>query len=228
MDSIDDNIIKEEETKNENKEVDIAQKYDEDEIDLSELSLSSYNSIDNIKLDKMGQYTCDQCREIPKIINTDIKKKTILIKCKNHGLKELDFKNYLYNALNYNSKNWKCYRCKTIQREVKEPFKYCECDCTFCDKCFAVHRNENHQYSIESDKYNLRCKKKKDHYDNPYKGYCFECHEHFCTKCEEEHNLHTTTTISSMHIESKEIDKIKKKKKKMKKNQKFYHMEQKK
>ena len=210
MESTDDNITKKENTKNENKEVDLDQNYDEDENNLSELSLSSYNSIDNIKLDKMGQYTCDQCSEIPKIINTDIKKKTILIKCKNHGLKELDFKNYLYNALNYNSKNWKCSKCDTIQRNVKESFLYCECGSIFCDKCFEIHKIENHKYSIESDKYDLRCKKKNDHYDNPYKGYCFECHEHFCTKCEEEHNLHTTTTINSMHIETKEIDKIKK------------------
>lgn len=57
----------------------------EDNEVLSDLSYSSYDSIDNIKSDQMGQYTCDQCSEIPTIISTDINKKTILYKCKNHG-----------------------------------------------------------------------------------------------------------------------------------------------
>ena len=45
----------------------------EDNEVLSDLSYSSYDSIDNIKSEKMGQYTCDQCSEIPTIISTDIK-----------------------------------------------------------------------------------------------------------------------------------------------------------
>ena len=86
-----------------------------EEENLSALSFSSYDSVDNEKFDNMGQYTCDECGEIPKIINTDIFKKTILFKCKTHGYKEINLKNYVSKAINYNSKNWKCMECENIQ-----------------------------------------------------------------------------------------------------------------
>ena len=156
---------------------------EEEEENLSALSLSSYDSIDNIKLHKMGQYTCNQCSEISKIIYTDINKKEILIQCKNHGLKSYDIKQYIYNSLNYNSKNWKCQACETVQRNVKETFKFCECGCTFCSKCYQIHKNGNkHEYSIDSDQYDLRCKKAKDHFDNQYIGFCCDCYDHYCKK----------------------------------------------
>jgi hypothetical protein len=181
-----------------------------EEDNLSALSLSSYDSIDNIKLHKMGQYTCNECSEIPKIINTDITTKKILIQCKNHGQKEFDIKQYLYNALNYNSNNWKCATCDKIQRNVKEVFKFCECGCTFCEQCFSVHKNNDHSFSIDSNQYDLRCKKNREHFDNKYIGFCVDCHEHFCKKCEEEHSLHTVIQINSMQINKGEIEKIRK------------------
>ena len=184
---------------------------EEEAENLSALSLSSYDSIDNIKLHKMGQYTCNQCSEIPKILYTDINKKEILIQCKNHGIKSYDIKQYIYNCLNYNSKNWKCQACDTVQRNVKETFKFCECNCTFCCKCYPIHKNENkHEYSIDSDQYDLRCKKEKDHFDNQYIGFCCDCNEHYCKKCQQSHDMHTTIPITSMHIKPEEIEKIRK------------------
>ena len=84
--------------------------------DLSFLSYSSYDSLENIKLEKMGQYTCDECSEIPKIISTNLEKRTIIIKCKNHGLKELSIREYIINSLKYNTTNWKCSDSEHIQK----------------------------------------------------------------------------------------------------------------
>ena len=79
-----------------------------DDDNLSTLSDSSFDSIDNMKFKKMEQYTCDECSSIPKIINLDEKTKTITIKCEKHGIKTINLKTYLFNCLNYNQSNWKC------------------------------------------------------------------------------------------------------------------------
>ena len=183
----------------------------EDNEDLSALSFTSYDSIDNIKIDKMGQYTCDQCCEIPKIINTDINKRTILFKCKNHGQKEMDIKNYVFNALNFNSKNWKCSECNNVQRDKKEYFKYCQCGNVFCEQCYKVHQEkQGHTLSIDSNNFDLKCKKDPSHFGESYIGYCFECHDHYCTKCQEEHDLHTVTKINEMVKDKNEVENIRK------------------
>ena len=73
---INENKINEPEKKDEVKEEPIFP--EENDQDLSALSFSSYDSIDNIKLDKMGQYTCNKCSEIPKIISTNLTKEELL------------------------------------------------------------------------------------------------------------------------------------------------------
>ena len=70
-----------------------------DEDNISQLSYSSFDSIDKEKLSKLGQYTCDECPLIPKIINTDISTKTITFKCEIHGQKTMDIKSYVCRAL---------------------------------------------------------------------------------------------------------------------------------
>lgn len=182
---------------------------DQKECDLSILSISSYDSLENIKLEKMGQYTCDNCHEIPKIINTNIDKKTILIKCKNHGQKELNLRDYIVNSLKYNPGNWKCTKCENIQKITKELFKYCECGFVFCENCFKVHRSKDHTNanSIDSDKYYLYCKNP-EHFGTKYTGYCFDCSDNFCENCEKEHKNHSKVKNSNMEIDFKEIEKI--------------------
>ena len=198
-----DNIIKEEETFPEN------EIYEEN--CLSNLSFSSYNSINNIKLENMGQYTCDQCSEIPKIISTNIKNNTILIECRNHGLKELNINNYLLNSLNYNPHNWVCTKSQNIQKNTEEKFKYCECGSVFCEGCFKVHQLKiSHNNYIDSDKYYLRCKENPEHFDEPFKGYCYECNKNYCKKCENNHKNHNVILINSMQIKPEEIEEIKK------------------
>ena len=91
----------------------------------------------------MGQYTCDECHEIPKIISTNIEKKTILLKCKNHGQKELNLRDYIVNSLKYNPNNWKCTKCENIQKTTKGLFKFCDCGFAFCDNCIKVHKKEH-------------------------------------------------------------------------------------
>ena len=188
-----------------------------DDANLSDLSYSSYDSIDNKKMNLMVQITCDECDEIPKIICTDIVKKTILFKCKNHGLKNLDIKEYVSNSQNYNSNNWKCSKCKNIQREqIKDKFKYCECGSVFCLSCYKLHlvelennKKPKHEFSLDSDKFDLNCKEKPSHFNNIYKGYCFECNKNFCNECEIEHKNHNTIQNNKLEIDSKDINKIK-------------------
>ena len=204
-------INEENEKKDENKEEPFIPEKEEAN-DLSALSFSSYDSLDIDKLDKMGQYTCDQCSEIPKIIDTQLKDRKIIIKCKTHGQKVLDIKEYLLNALNHNIKNWKCSKCVKIQRKVKENFIYC-CDCNsvFCNECYLIHiDNEKHKYKIESDNYNTTCKFQIDHCDEKYSGYCYECHTHYCIKCANEHNLHSVIPLNNMDVTEEQIENIKK------------------
>ena len=201
------------EIKEETKEEIMNEYLDDQKEGLSALSFSSYDSIDNVKLNIMGQYTCDKCSEIPKIITTDLKEKTILFKCKEHGLKSVPIKDYLLNALNYNTNNWKCSQCDKIQRNEQDNFLYCQCNEVFCSSCYTVHKeNFKHYISIESDKYNLRCKVAPEHFEEKFVGYCNDCNTHYCKKCEEKetHDLHSITAIDTMFVNEKEIANIRK------------------
>ena len=178
---------------------------------LSVLSISSTDSIDNKKFELRGQYTCDECPLIPKIINTDVRTRTINLKCELHGLKTIDINRYINNSMNYNTLNWKCSKCKNIQRNFKNmKFKYCECGQIFCGSCFKIHESaDGHKISIDSDMFDLKCKKAKDHFKESYIGYCNECKVQFCNKCKEEHKWHEQTEINNMIMEESDIKKIK-------------------
>ena len=112
---------------------------------LSTLSYSSFDSIDNRKSTMMGQLTCDECSEIPRIIDIDISTKSILFRCRRHGLKQTPIKEYVSNSLNYNPLNWKCKDCSHTQKESledKEKYRYCECGTVFCPSCYKLHTDE--------------------------------------------------------------------------------------
>jgi len=182
-----------------------------EEDNLSVLSVSSTDSIDNKKFELKGQYTCDECPLIPKIISTDVSTRTINLKCELHGLKTIDINRYINNSLNFNTLNWKCSKCKNIQRNFKNmKFKYCECGKVFCGSCFKVHEEEDkHKFSIDSDSFDLKCKRSKEHFKESYIGYCFECKVQFCYKCQEDHRWHEHTEINNMMMEESDIKKIK-------------------
>lgn len=181
-----------------------------EEDNLSNLSFSSYDSIEKEKLIAMGQYTCDECPLIPKIINFNSNTRTILIKCEKHGQKTLDINNYVSNSLNYNTNNWKCHDCDKIQRNEKEKFRYCQCKNIFCKTCYEIHsRNENHECNIESNVFYTRCKKNESHFNNINQGFCFDCNEHYCKSCEEEHTHHSNKKeLNEMTMETKNIERI--------------------
>ena len=126
------------------------------DIELSILSYSSYDSLEHIKLEKMSQYTCDECSNIPKIISTNFENKSILIKCKNHGQKEISLRDYLINCLKFNPNNWKCVDSEHYQKLSKEEFikntehfgdkysGYClDCNDNFCEKFEPSHINHS-------------------------------------------------------------------------------------
>ena len=181
-----------------------------DEDNISQLSYSSFDSIDKEKLSKLGQYTCDECPLIPKIINTDISTKTITFKCEIHGQKTMDIKSYVCRALNYNTNSWTCASCRKVQRDIDDKFVLC-CDCgaVYCEGDMKIHqKKENHKNLIYSDKFLQKCEK---HCQENYVGYCFECKINFCEKCEKTdktHKWHETTELSEMTLSESEIAKI--------------------
>lgn len=178
--------------------------------ELSLLSYSSYDSLENDKIAKMGQYTCNECSEIPKIIDSNISKKTIIIKCKKHGQKEINIRDYLINSLNYNPNNWKCANSEHIQKTSNSLFKYCECGKVFCEQCYTLHKSvSGHKQSIDSDKYFLYCKKI-GHFDERFVGYCYECNDNYCKICENDHIKHSKMQLNTMEVGKKEIDKLQK------------------
>ena len=180
-----------------------------EEIDLSLLSYSSYDSLQNLKFEKMNQLTCDECSEIPKIITTNQTKKTILFKCKKHGQKEINVRNYIVNSLKYNPINWKCCDSEHFQKDTKEVFKYCECGLVYCPQCFNYHqKSKGHSHSIDGNKYFLYCKKP-GHFEEKFIAYCNDCNENFCKLCENAHKNHSKVYIDTMEVEQKEIEKIK-------------------
>ena len=182
-----------------------------DEDELSTISISEYDDLDEKRFKNIGlsQYTCDECSSIPKIINLDEKTKTITIKCEKHGIKTINLKTYLFNCLNYNQSNWKCSSCQKILRDFNETFKYCECNTVFCESCFTMHQRKiGHKYALDSSNINLRCKKTKEHFEEIYTGFCLDCQEQFCSKCKDEHKWHECVDISTIQIEKKDVKKI--------------------
>ena len=198
-----------------------------EEDNISVLSDSSTDSIDRVKFELKGQYSCDECPEIPKLISTDANTKTITLKCDIHGLKTLDINKYLVHSLNYNSLNWKCSNCENIQRNFKSNFKYCECGNVFCSGCFVDHKNsqgKDHDYSISSEDFNLKCKKDKNHFKETYVGYCYDCRIQYCKICEKEgtHKWHEKVSLDSIMVQESDIDKIKELNKQYKKFIDYY------
>ena len=210
---------KKEESKPENLEIEKIDPNKKEFDNLSTLSFSSYESIDKEKLELMGQYTCDECPLIPKIISYDPNTRKIVIKCEQHGQKSLDINTYIVNSLNYNPKNWKCTDCEKIQRDEKERFKYCQCKNIYCSEHFDLHKKndeEKHKYYIDSDVFYTKCKNHESHFDEINKGFCTHCNKHYCAKCEEEHQNHSSSKIDLNDIitEKKNIEKIKESNKK--------------
>ena len=181
---------------------------------LSSLSYSSFDSIDNRKSSMMGQLTCDECSEIPRIIDIDVNTKSISFRCRNHGLKQKPVKDYIYNSLNYNSLNWKCHKCSHTQKETpfdKYKYKFCECGSVYCPSCYKVHPSEvtgSHQYSIDSDVYSIKCKEKSSHFNNTYIGYCYDCSKNYCELCEEGHKYHRKIDIKNFELDPEKIENI--------------------
>lgn len=181
---------------------------------LSSLSYSSFDSIDNKKSSMMGQLTCDECSEIPRIIDIDVNTKSISFRCRNHGLKQKPIKEYVYNSLNYNPLNWKCQNCSHTQKETpldKEKYKFCECGSVYCPSCYKVHLSKatgSHQYSIDSNEYSVKCKEKPNHFNNTYNGYCYDCSKNYCVLCEEEHKYHRKIDINRFELDPEKIENI--------------------
>ena len=67
----------------------------------------------------------------------------------------------------------------------------------------------NHYKTIESNKYYLRCKKS-EHFGDKYSGYCLDCNDNFCEKCEQSHKNLPSINNSDMEVEEEDIESIRK------------------
>jgi hypothetical protein len=177
---------------------------------LSSLSYSSFDSIDNRKTSIMGQLTCDECSEIPRILDIDVNTKSISFRCRNHGFKQKPIKDYVFNSLNYNPLNWKCSNCPHTQKETPaDKFIFCLCGSVFCPNCYSVHKKEHKdEIYIESDVYSIKCREKPEHFKNSYKGYCYDCAKNYCELCEEAHKYHRKVENNTFEIDQVKIDNI--------------------
>jgi len=186
----------------------------QDNDSLSSLSYSSYDSIDNKKSSMMGQLACDECSETPKIIDIDENTKSILFRCKKHGLKKKLLKDYVYNSLNYNPLNWNCKNSPhdKIENPLTGKYKLCGCGSVYCPSCYKVHKDKEKcpflQFSIDSDEYSIKCKEKPSHFNNTYNFYCYDCKKNYCELCEKDHKYHRKIDIKNFILDPKIIENI--------------------
>ena len=187
------------EIKEETEETDKFHYLDDEEKDseLSSLSKSFSDDIDKQRFQLEGQYTCDECSEIPKIYDTNLSKKTITLKCKNHGQREMNLENYLYNSLTYNLKNVKCFTCENTNFE--DNFLFCfDCRQMFCPSCHEIHKKKANHKSLDIKYYYQKCQKNKNHCENSNTGFCSDCGIHFCKDCEKDHILHSSVKLNDI------------------------------
>jgi hypothetical protein len=168
-----------------------------------------YGDGDFFKNFPVDEFLCPECKEIiPEIVKVHSDNNKIEIKCKIHGTREIDIKEYYEKTKNFNYYGKKCYNCekecrniivfddeKNMQNSHDAPddtelsnkmSKYCyECDKIFCNECCKngiIKGNIKHKKSHLKNciDINERTKKCKKHPKETFKYFCLDCETHIC------------------------------------------------
>ena len=105
---------------------------------------------------KYDSYCCPYCSSLPEILSFNDGNGMIKLKCKKHGEKTLDLKEYLQNMTKFVSTSELNFKNKCTQHK-NEPFTYycTKCEESLCQSCFKEFK-KNHEehnkclYNIES------------------------------------------------------------------------------
>ena len=169
----------------------------------------------NINKKILDYYTCIKCDFPVKIINYDLEKNKLELKCinqKEHGLMELTIKDYCQRInSNFNSKV--CCQCKNNLIPISY---YClDCAKYLCNNCYDQHKkNLNHEKLIKYNELNIKCLK---HINENYLMYCYDCKNNICSKCiqQKEHLNHRKDLLSEIEPSDLELNDIKNMKEEM-------------
>ena len=145
-------------------------------------------------------YKCLNCDKIYNILLEDYSNK-IYFKCNNCKMgRELSFQEYS----NFNNKISECNSCKKITE--KKNINYCQnCKKYICEDCIKRHIQQEYKlkdenYKFYKHKYNLSnffcCI-----HNNINIGYCLDCEQNICPKCEiDSHLAHETKVFNRNEI----------------------------
>jgi len=115
----------------------------------------SFNTLENL-FHKYDSYCCPYCSSLPEILSFNDGNGMIKLKCKKHGEKTIDIKEYLQNMSKYVSTSELNFKNKCTQHKNESFIYYCtKCEESLCHTCFKEFKkkHEDHNkclYNIES------------------------------------------------------------------------------
>ena len=135
---------------------------------------------------------CTKCNRIPEVLNIHSDNGHMELRCKIHGVYNIDIGVYLHNINVRDFKYFneeKCCNCDKFQESEDNLFKYCnKCKINFCEKCRENHKKHSKICIPFNDLINKQCKL---HF-NQLEFFCEDCEENICENCikEECHSEH--------------------------------------
>ena len=75
------------------------------------------HNFEEIKKIPNDQYTCTECALVPEILNIDYEYNQIEFKCKTHGTKKVNLREYFIESSQYSYFSFKCAQCNKTQKD---------------------------------------------------------------------------------------------------------------
>ena len=124
-------------------------------VEKNKSEIDSCSTLENL-FHKYDSYCCPYCSSLPEILSFNDGNGMIKLKCKKHGEKTLDLKEYLQKMTKFVSTSELNFKNKCTQHK-NEPFTYycTKCEESLCQSCFKEFK-KNHEehnkclYNIES------------------------------------------------------------------------------
>ena len=135
------------------------------------------NNLFDLKNLPEDQYVCSDCDSIPEIISLSFNKGIIEFRCKEHGIKKIDIKEYFLRESKYLYSNIKCYldQSHTQKDQLDLTFNYfIEKKKNICQEC---SKGKVSKY-IKVNEVNNVCQS----HLRLFVKYCNECNKHFCSE----------------------------------------------